>query len=65
MLDMKVTLVMTLREFDIKDAYEKWDLLHPRKGLKSVWSERAYQVFAGSAHASDDFSCRVSLRKQS
>jgi len=64
MLDVKTTLVMTLREFDIKAAYDDWDVLHPREGLKTVWGERAYQIFAGSAHPSDGFPCRVHLRKQ-
>jgi cytochrome P450 len=65
MLDVKTTLVMTLREFDIRGAYDEWDTLHPRKGLKSVWGERAYQVFAGSAHPSDGFPARVSFQGQS
>ena len=61
--DVKTVLAMTVREFDIRGAYDEWDELHPRSGLKMAWGERAYQVFAGAAHPADGFPCRVSLRK--
>lgn len=63
MQDMKTVLVMTLREFDICDAYAEWDTLHPRKGLKTVFGERAYPVFVASIHPSDGYPCRVQTRK--
>jgi cytochrome P450 len=63
MLDVKVTLVMTLREFDIRDAYAEWDHLHPVKGIKTVDGERAYQISAGSSHPADGFPCHVSIRQ--
>ena len=62
-LDVRVALVMTVREFDINDAYEEWDRLHPTKDIKTVRGERAYQVSSGGAHPADGFPCRVSLRK--
>ena len=63
-LDIRVVLVMTLREFNIHPAYEEWDELHPREGIKTVAGERAYMVSSGGAHPADGFPCRVSLRKQ-
>ncbi|KAH7356883.1 cytochrome P450 [Rhexocercosporidium sp. MPI-PUGE-AT-0058] len=63
MQDMKTVLVMTLREFDICNAYDEWDALHPRKGLKTVLGERAYPVFASSVHPADGFPCKVILKK--
>jgi len=63
MLDIKVTLLMTLREFDIKDAYNEWDKLHPSKDIQTVHGERAFQVAKGSAHPADGFPCRVYFRR--
>ena len=62
-LDVRTLLVMTVREFDFKDAYEEWDRLHPGKGIRQVDGERAYQVQIGGAHPTDGFPCRVSFRK--
>lgn len=64
-LDVRVVLVMTVREFDIRDAYEEWDRLHPTKDIKTVRGERAYLVPSGGSHPADGFPCRVSLRTQS
>jgi hypothetical protein len=64
MLDIKITLLMTIREFDIKDAYDEWDRLNPRSGIKSVNGERAYQISQGASHPSDGFPCRVTWRSR-
>ena len=64
-LDVRVALVMTVREFDIRDAYEEWDSVHPMKEIKDVRGERCYQVSQGAAHPADGFPCRVSIRKVS
>ena len=61
MLELKIVLIMTAREFDIKTVYEEWDTLHPRKGPKHVSGDRAYQILNGSAHPCDGLPCRVSL----
>jgi hypothetical protein len=65
MLDVKTVLVMTIREFDIHSAYEEWDQVHLKQGIKSVNGERAYQILSGGAHPADGFSCKVSLRELS
>lgn len=62
MQDVKATLALTIREFDVRPAYKEWDELHPTKGLKTAWGERAYQIAAGASHPCDGFPCKVSLR---
>lgn len=62
MLEMKIVLAMTAREFDIRAAYDEWDGLKGRKGPKAVDGERAYQMMSGGARPSDGFPCRVEVR---
>ncbi|KAF2108194.1 putative N-alkane-inducible cytochrome P450 [Lophiotrema nucula] len=66
MLDVKITLVMVVREFDVKDAYAEFDKFNgwenDKKGLKMIDGERAYQFSKGSAHPADGFPCRVYQR---
>ena len=61
-LDIKVVLALTVREFDIRDAYKEWDRLHPSEHIKTVNGERAYQISQGGAHPADGFPCRVRFR---
>ena len=63
MLELKMVLAMTIRQFDVKPAYEEWDRLHPGKGIKEVDGQRVYQIDEGAAHPADHFPCRVSLRE--
>ena len=63
--DIKAVLAMTVREFDIRPAYDEYDKLHPTKEVKIVAGERAYQIASGAAHPADGFPCKVSLRIQS
>jgi cytochrome P450 len=41
MVEVKAVLALTVREFDIKPAYEEWDAKNPRKGLRTVDGNRA------------------------
>ncbi|RAR11580.1 cytochrome P450 monooxygenase [Stemphylium lycopersici] len=63
-LELKIALVMTVRMFDITPAYEEWDKLHPRKGIKTVDGNRAYQaeMGGGGAHPVDGFPVKITLR---
>jgi cytochrome P450 len=63
-LELKIALVMTTRMFDITPAYEEWDKLHPRKGIKTVDGNRAYQseMGGGGAHPVDGFPVKIRLR---
>ncbi|KAI0520761.1 hypothetical protein F5B22DRAFT_644507 [Xylaria bambusicola] len=56
-MELKVALVMTMRTFDIIPAYAEWDGLHPKKGIKTVNGNRAYQaeMGGGGAHPADGF----------
>jgi cytochrome P450 len=65
MLDMKITLAMTVREFNIHDQYAEWDRLHPSTGIKTVYGERAYQIPQGAAHPVHGFPCKVTMRQPS
>lgn len=62
MLDIKVVLALTAREFDVKEAYGEFDEKHPMKRVKMVNGERVYQIDEGAAHPADHFPCRVYLR---
>ena len=61
-VDIRIVLVMTIRTFEIRDAYEEWDRLHPSKSIKTVRGERAYQIEKGGAHPANGYPCRVTLR---
>ena len=61
MLELKMVLAMTAREFEITSAWDEWDRLHPRKGPKKVDGDRAYQIHSATAHPSDGLPCRVTL----
>ena len=61
MLELKIVLAVTAREFDIRSVYDEWDKLHPKKGLKTLNGDRAYQILSGAAHPSDELPCRVSI----
>lgn len=61
MLELKIVLAMTTREFEIKSTYEEWDKLKPGRGPKTVNGDRAYQILSGSAHPNDKLPCRVSI----
>ena len=61
MLELKLVLIMTAREFEIKSAYDDWDRSHLKNGPKTVSGDRAYQILSGAAHPSDGLPCRVSL----
>ncbi|KAL2876119.1 hypothetical protein SGCOL_008658 [Colletotrichum sp. CLE4] len=64
MIELRVALVMTVREFVIKPAYEDWDKLYPKSGIRSVNGNRAYQAHkgGGGAHPADGFPVKIGLR---
>ena len=65
MLDVKVTLVMAVRELEVCEAYAEWDALHlkDKSKVKRVRGERAYQTQVGGAHPADGFPARVRVRR--
>jgi hypothetical protein len=61
MLDIKVVLALTAREFDVREAYGEYDKAHPGTEIKTVNGERVYQIDEGAAHPADHFPSRVFL----
>lgn len=63
MLELKLVLVMTVREFVVRSVYEEWDEMNPkiRKGTRLLDGDRAYQVLNGAAHPCDGLPCRVEM----
>ena len=59
LFEIKLVLVMTIREFDVTAEYEEWDKLNGRKDPGTVSGERAYQVLKGTTRPADGFPCRV------
>jgi sterigmatocystin biosynthesis cytochrome P450 monooxygenase len=64
LLELRIALVMTIREFDITPAYDEWDKMYPRKGVREVNGNRAYQAEkgGGGAHPADGYPCRAVVR---
>lgn len=69
-LELRCTLVMTAREFNIRAAYNEWDYAYaqargrPSSAPKTVNGERAYQVGKGGSHPADGLPCRVEFFKE-
>lgn len=70
LLELKIALVLTVREVNVVPAYAEWDALHPKKGargkagvINTVDGNRAYQAEKGAAHPADGFPVRVELRR--
>ncbi|KAF2738491.1 cytochrome P450 [Polyplosphaeria fusca] len=73
MLELKIMLVMTIREFDIKSAYGELDTLNTdgslwaaeksfRGGVQECWGDPAYQVLLAAAKPREGMPARVSRR---
>lgn len=66
MLELKIALVLTVREIDVVPVYEEWDAVHVKgeKVIKTVNGNRAYQEEKIAAHPADGFPVRVKLRSK-
>jgi cytochrome P450 len=64
MVEFRVILACIVRELDFRSAYDEFDRLHPRGGLKTHRGERVYQIEEGAAHPVDHYPCRVSLARR-
>jgi cytochrome P450 len=73
LIEMKVVLAMTLREFEVKEAYEDLEELMGdgslwardgsfRKGEMVVYGERMHQILLAAAKPSEGMPCRVRRR---
>jgi len=74
MIEMKVMLAMTLREFDIRSAYDELNTLMNdgtmwakdssyRKGPQEVFGERMHQILLGAAKPSEGMPARIKRRE--
>lgn len=73
--EIQVALVLTLRTFDIRPAYDEWDSAQDQQASalqrlktklfgerkRSVRGDRAYQTDKAGTHPADGYPCRVSL----
>lgn len=59
--EIKVVLALTIRDFDFKDDYEKFDEL--KKNLKgwNVNGQRAYMMRRAGGHPADYYPCKVTF----
>jgi cytochrome P450 len=68
MSTLRVSLVMLVRTFDVKPAYDEWDHIHNHRiSTKRVCrfdGERAYQVGQSGAHPADGLPCRIIVRER-
>lgn len=60
-LEVRLILALTVREFTVESAYDEWDRKEGTKGPKTVNGDRAYQILLGAAHPNDGFPCKVSV----
>ncbi|KAL8753872.1 MAG: hypothetical protein Q9199_004737 [Rusavskia elegans] len=61
-LELKPSLAITLRKFNVNSTYNKYNKIRARKSPKTVDGDRAYQILFGAAHPNEGFPCKVSLR---
>jgi cytochrome P450 len=64
LIELRVILACLVREFDVTPAYDEWDEQHPRKGVKLLRGERAYQIGKGAAHPVNEYPCRIKLARK-
>ena len=64
LLELKLVMVMTLRDFDITESYEEWNHLREIKEPRIVNNERAYNVLKGTTRPASGFPCRVTVAKR-
>ncbi|MCJ1428252.1 hypothetical protein MMC29_006160 [Sticta canariensis] len=59
--EIKIILVLTVRELLISDAYREWDTLKEIQGGWSFNGDRAYMVRRRGGHPCDSYPCSVSF----
>ena len=61
LLELKLVMVMTLRELNITASYDVADHNQVKSEPRAVNGERAYQVLKGTTRPADGFPCRVTV----
>lgn len=60
-IEIKIMLVLTVRELFIADAYREWDALQGNSGNWSLNGDRAYMIRRGGGHPSEKYPCKATL----
>jgi hypothetical protein len=61
---IKVMLLLTTRQFNVRDAYEEFEVL---KGNPKGWNvngQRAYMMRKGGGHQADFCACKVTFAQE-
>ncbi|CAG8959765.1 hypothetical protein HYFRA_00001672 [Hymenoscyphus fraxineus] len=75
--EMRIVIIMTMRRFNIKPAYDEFDELARKnlgplgklkrgifgEGIKTFDGDRAYQTVRTGSHPSDGYPCRIEVLK--
>lgn len=61
-LEMKVVLALTIRQFHITPSFREWERVH-KKGPTALNGEMAYQTLNGTNRPRNGFPCRVAIRE--
>lgn len=63
LMKLRIALVMTISEFDIRPAYSEWDQLYPSSDVKEMDGDRVYPTEWGAANArpAAGYPCRIAL----
>ena len=61
LLELKIAMVMTLRNFNITASYDTWDHVHRTKEPRTVNNERAYYAMKGTTRPVDGFPSKVTV----
>lgn len=61
--EIKVMLILTIREFDIKDAYQEFDETKKNPKDWNVNGQRAYMMRRGGGHPADYYPCKVTFAR--
>jgi len=62
--EIKVMLVLTVRQFDVRDAYEEFDALKGNPKGRKVNGQRAYMMGRGGGHPADFYPCKVTFAQE-
>ncbi|KAK8119118.1 cytochrome P450 4V3 [Apiospora kogelbergensis] len=67
LMEMRLTLLLTMRELDVESAWDEWDMLQGRvagnERPPTINGDRAYRTTNGLSYPTDELPVRVRLRK--
>jgi cytochrome P450 len=57
--EIKLVPVLTIREFDLNDAYDEYNALMKNPKGWNVNGQRAYMMLRGGGHPADHYPCKI------